>query len=282
MPAAVLAAAVAAAALYAPVIAGLVRQWYEDSATSHGILLVAAAAVVLRRSWPTLRRLPAQPSNAGAAMLALALGIFIMGSLTGDAFVLRVSLPCAIAGCLLFVGGRTWLRATLAPLALFAIAIPLPAVIETYLTMPLQLIASRVAASSLDAVQIDVVRDGNLLHLQNISLEVAEACSGLRSLTSLVAVSAVAAAVLSLSVPRTALLIAAAIPIAVFGNGLRVAATGVLATWIGEAAVNGFLHDLTGYVAFGVMCLAVVAVHLAVRWLTAHRGRAVEPAVASS
>jgi exosortase len=90
--------------------------------------------------------------------------------------------------------------------------------------------------------------------LQNITLEVADACSGLRSAQSLVSVAAVCAAIVPLSPRRGLLLMSAAIPIAVVGNGLRVAATGLLTTWIGEVAVRGTLHELTGFVACVLVC----------------------------
>jgi exosortase len=147
----------------------------------------------------------------------------------------------------------------LAPLALLTLAIPLPAVLLTQLTLPLQLMASRVAAGVLWLAHVPVVRDGNLLTLPNITLEVAEACNGMRSVVSLVSVAAMCAAVIPLSARRSAMLIAAAVPIAIVGNGLRVAATGMLALSVGDAAVRGTLHELTGFVAFVAMCIATLA-----------------------
>jgi exosortase len=90
--------------------------------------------------------------------------------------------------------------------------------------------------------------------LDQITLEVAEACSGLQSLLSLGSVAAVGAALLPLDRWGRTVMFAAVVPIAIIGNGLRVAATGWLATWIGEMAVRGFIHDATGYAAFLVMC----------------------------
>jgi exosortase len=122
-----------------------------------------------------------------------------------------------------------------------------------------------------------VVRDGNLLTLPNITLEVAEACSGLRSVISLVAVAAVCGALIPLSWKRSALLVVAAIPIAVVGNGFRVAATGILATWIGPIAVRGAIHEATGFVAFLAMCVATLAFQVLTRkggelvWARQHR-----------
>ena len=137
--------------------------------------------------------------------------------------------------------------------------------IVTHATMPLQLIASQVAAAVLQACQVPVLREGNLLMLDRVTLEVAEACSGLRSLVSLVSVTAVCAAFFSMSPRRVILLMAAAVPVAIVGNGLRVAATGLLSTWIGKAAAEGFLHDLTGYAAFVAMCAIILFLQVAAR-----------------
>jgi exosortase len=244
----------AAAAFYATVAAGLVRQWYSDPATLHGVLLVAAAVFVVRTRWTSLRTLPLAPHNGGFLLLAFAMAVYAVGTLTGEIFLLRLSLPFTAAGMILALGGSQHLRILLAPIGLLLLAIPLPAVVATTLTLPLQLIASQVAAGLLQIVQIPVTRAGNLLALPNITLEVAEACSGLRSVQSLVSVAAVCAAIVPLSASRGLLMMGAAIPIAVVGNGFRVAATGVLTTWIGEAAVRGTFHELTGFVAFVAMC----------------------------
>ncbi len=260
-----LAVGLAAGALYLPVVTGIATQWYQDPVSSHGILLTAAAALVVRRRWSMLSELPDRPSSAGFVLLGVALLVFALGSLMGDVFVLRVSLPFALCGSILALLGTAHARALAAPMVLLALAIPLPAVVVTQLTLPLQLVASRVAEGVLGVGGVEVTRAGNLLALRHITLEVAEACSGLRSVVSLVAVAAVCGAVMSLSAWRTIMLVACAIPIAVIGNGFRVAATGFLATWFGEVAVKGLIHELTGFVAFLGMCALMLAVQVLTR-----------------
>ena len=257
--------AAAAAALYGPVLSRLVVQWLQDRDSSHGPLLVIAAALVLRRRWAALRALPVDGRDVGLATLVVALFVYIVGTLGADVFLPRLSLPLAVAGCVLALGGRHQLRLTAAPLLLLLLAIPLPGVLMTWITMPLQLMSSQIAAATLQAAQIEVVRQGNLLTLPHITLEVVEACSGLQSAVSLMSVAAVTAAGLSLSGPRAAMLLAAAVPIAVVGNGLRVAGSGVLSQWLGEAALKGALHDATGYVAFLAMCGVLLAIHMGTR-----------------
>jgi len=258
VPLPVIVAIVTAIALYGSVVAGIARQWLEDSDSAYGILLVGASLFVVRRRVPTLRSLSPAPSNSGFIVVAAGLSIYLIGTITGDVFLLRVSLPIVLIGSIVALWGVACVRALLPSLALLALAVPLPALIVTRLTMPLQLIASRIAAGVLSLSHVPVVRDGNLLTLPNITLEVVEACNGLRSVVSLVAVAAICGAVVPLSIRRTTLLIAAAVPIAVVGNGLRVAATGLMALSIGDGAVGGTVHEVTGLVAFVFMCIATL------------------------
>jgi exosortase len=280
--AAVAIAAIAALGLYGSIAVGVVRQWVTDPVSSHGILLAAGAAFVVYRRRRYFQTIPIEPRNWGFGLLAVALLVYTVGALAGDLFLLRASLPIAVTGVVAALLGTRHVRALAAPLALLVLAIPLPGAIVTHLTMPLQLVASQVAAGVLQTAQIDVVRQGNLLVLDTITLEVADVCSGLRSVVSLNAIAALCGVLLSLPAQRTLLLMAAAIPIAVVGNGFRVAATGVLTTWFGEIAVRGTLHELTGVAAFLVMCAAVIGLQIVIRRpRRLHRATA-SPAVTTS
>jgi exosortase len=268
--------ATTAIALYGSVLLGIVRQWFDDTNSAYGALVAATAVVVFRRTYPTLATLPTQPRNRGFVILAAGLLTYVIGTITGDVFLLRASMPVVLFAVIVTLWGFAHVRALLAPLALLTLAIPLPAVIVTHLTLPLQLVASRVAAGTLWLAHVPVVRDGNLLTLPNITLEVAEACNGMRSVVSLVSVAAVCAALIPLSATRTVLVMAAAVPIAIVGNGFRVAATGLLALSMGEGAVSGTVHELTGFVAFVAMCIATLALlrithGRTVEWARLHR-----------
>jgi exosortase len=248
-----LAGLAAGAVLYAPVLAAMGRQWVEDTTTAHGILLAAAAAVVVYRKLPLLRRQTIQPDSAGLWVVLLGLVVYLLGTLGAEVFVQRFSFPIVAIGCVAALTGRRQARLLLGACVLLFLAIPLPAVLVTATTLPLQLFASRLAETLLAAGSIPVVRDGNLLRLDHATIEVAEACSGLRSAISLISIGAVCTALMNLSTARAAVLIALAIPIAIVGNGARVAATGYMTQWFGEWAARGLVHDLTGYAAFAAM-----------------------------
>jgi exosortase len=269
-----LAAMTAGVALYAPVVVALSRQWWDDTATAHGVLLVAAAAVVVVRKLPMLRQQPVQPDGAGLMLAAAGLLLFILGSLGAEVFVVRLSMPFVALGCVAALWGRRQARTLLSAFGLLLLAIPLPNVVVTSLTMPMQLLASRMAETLLATGGVNVVRDGNLLRLDNAMLDVAEACSGLRSVISMTAVGAICAALFRMTPGRGALLMAMSVPIAIAGNGARIAATGYLTEWFGEGAARGVPHDVMGYVAFAVMFAAIVAV---VRFTRPTRHRAAAP-----
>jgi exosortase len=255
-----LAAMTAGAALYAPVVTALCRQWIDDASTAHGILLVAAAAVVVVRKMPQLRRQPVDPDEAGLAIALVGLLVYVLGSLGAEIFVLRLSLPIVALGAVAALSGRRQARVLLSAFGLLFLAIPLPAVFVTALTLPMQLLASRMAETFLAMGGVHVIREGNLLRLDRAMLDVAEACSGLRSVISLIAVGAVCAALFGMTRRRGALLMAVGVPIAIAGNGARIAATGYMTQWFGDRAARGLAHDVTGYVAFAVMFGAMVFV----------------------
>ena len=229
------------------------RQWVSDTTTAHGILLAAAAAVVVYRKLAVLRRQTIHPDSAGVWVVLCGLVVYLLGTLGAEVFVQRFSIPIVALGCVAALAGRPQARLLLGAFALLLLAIPLPGVLVTALTLPLQLLASRLAETLIAAGNIPVVRDGNLLRLDHATIEVAEACSGLRSAISLISVGAVCTALMNLTFGRAALLMSVAVPIAIIGNGARVAATGYMTQWIGEWTARGPVHEMTGVAFFALM-----------------------------
>jgi exosortase len=170
-----------------------------------------------------------------------------------------------IAGIIVFLAGWRVLRSVAFPIGYLIFMIPLPAIVYYQLTFPLQLLASRLGASGLVALGVPTVREGNLLILPNCTLEVVEACSGVRSLLSLLAV---AVAYVYLSEPsfwKRCVLIASTIPIVIASNGLRLTATGVLSYFFGPEADSGLPHVALGLLFFAAACVALLLVHRLLR-----------------
>jgi exosortase len=237
--------------LYAGIASGLVAEWASSPDASYGIVLAAVALLVTwRRRDAFVQAIdPAAAAAPGAAVMMAGLAIYLAGQLGADLFLTRISFVVVIAGAVWFLAGRRALRSIAAPLVFVALAVPLPSLVASAVTLPLQLTASRVAEASLTATGVAVFRDGNVLELPSTALEVAEACSGLRSIISLAATS-VLLAWMDPSLPRRIAIVALSLPVAVVMNGLRIAATGLACEAWGPKAASGSWHSFSGWVTF--------------------------------
>jgi exosortase len=236
--------------------------------------LVAFAVIWRRRD--TFAHAADHSSNPapGLAILVVGLLIYLAGQLGADIFLTRVSFLAVVTGAAWFLAGPRAVRVIAAPLAFLLIAIPLPALVANAITLPLQLIASRVAETTLGAVGVPVLRDGNVLELPSTALEVAEACSGLRSIVSLAAIG-VLLAWTDPSWPRRLAIVASTLPVAIVMNGLRIAATGIAAETWGPRFASGSWHTFTGWITFVISIAVLMQLQ---RALQAGAGRPAWPA----
>jgi exosortase len=251
--------------LYFPVLRLLVRQWWDDPNYSHGFLVPVFCAYVLWECRRELLKLAPAPTSAGVLVLLGSIAVLFLGSLGAELFLARVSLLGVIIGLLLFLHGWPVVKRTMFPLSALLLMIPIPAVIYNQIVFPLQLLASRLAAATLQVIQIPVFREGNILVLPNARLEVAEACSGIRSLMSLLTIAVIYG---YLSESRTwvrwvlCLLI---VPIAVLSNSARVVFAAAGSEYIGMSAVEGTSHFLSGIFLFLVAIMMLMACHKLLR-----------------
>jgi exosortase D (VPLPA-CTERM-specific) len=249
-------------ALYLPVLERLVAQWWNDSNYSHGFLIPFFVAFVVWERRERLRRIAPQPSWIGLAVLAASVALLFVGLLGAELFITRISFLGAILGILLFLRGWPLVRALWFPLGAMLLMIPLPAIIYNQIVFPLQLLASRVAAAGLNGFHlVPVLRQGNVLILPNTQLEVAEACSGIRSLMSMFALGLVYGYYAETRGWARVLLCIAILPIAVLSNAARVMFAGVSAQYWGESSVEGLPHLISGVVLFVVATLALIGFH---------------------
>jgi exosortase len=165
-----------------------------------------------------------------------------------------------IGSVVLFTTGWRFLRVLLFPLAFLLLMIPIPAIVFNQISLPLQLLASKAAESTLQIVHIPVLREGNVIVLANTSLEVAEACSGIRSLISLVTLAIVYGYFTDARVWARVVLTLAAVPVAVVSNAARVAGTGVAAHYYGPEVAEGFFHTFSGWMLFLVAFMMLFAI----------------------
>jgi exosortase len=249
------------AGLYGSVLRDLARQWWMDANYGHGFLVPVFSAFLLWRERDRLRALPVRGATPGLAVLALGAATLVLGDIAAENFLTRISLIIVLAGLVLFHLGPDILRAVAFPLGFLVFMVPLPATLLYAVTLPLQGLAARQAAWILDLLGIPVLLEGNIIHLSQISLGVTEACSGIRSLISLVA-GAVAWAWLTL--PRgwvAVAFVASAVPITIAANAGRVVATGLIGQWFGVEYAAGFFHVLAGWVVYVFALACLLAMH---------------------
>ncbi len=261
LPLPVLAALAGVAVLFGPTFAGLAGEWWNNPDAGHGLLLVPLAAWLCWRTGLVSHRQPARV--AGLLLITFAVLLRIGGGIAAELFTQRVALLLSLAALTLFFVGWRQLLAWWLPIGLFALAIPLPAVILNQLALPLQLLASKMGAALLEMRNIPVRLAGNVILLPGHQLFVTEACSGLRSLTSLLSIGLLLGGVWLSSPWLRGMVMIAAVLVAVGMNALRVFLTGFLVFFISPAAGDGFLHLSQGWLMF-LISLCILA---GVTWL---------------
>ena len=250
----VVAAAVGAAILlmYAGVWASLVTQWSTDDNYSHGFFVVPLALYFAWERRAAFARAPVRSGPTGLLLIAGSLLVWAAGMLGSELFLTRVSMIGVIAGAIWFVWGYERARIMAFPVLFLLLMVPLPSILFNQLAFPLQLVASQVGETAITAAGVPVLREGNVLHLPARTLEVAEACSGIRSLVSLLMLAVVLGYFTEPRTPARVALALSAIPIAILANAARVAGTGLAAEWVSPAAAEGFFHTFSGWLVFVV------------------------------
>ncbi|HEV2801812.1 MAG TPA: exosortase [Pyrinomonadaceae bacterium] len=277
--------AVAAAVLfvYATVLVKLGGQWWVDENYSHGLLIPFIIGYILWSERGRLESATKRPSLVwGCVLVVGALLMLWAGTAGAELFMQRTSLVVMLAGITIYFWGWHILRLALVPLLLLALAIPIPAIIFNQIAFPLQLFASRCAVWAMRAFDIPVLRQGNVIELMPLNstvtkkLEVVEACSGIRSLMTLLTLAVVfayfthprgkgqqggglVASLKRYGTWRSAILVLSAVPIAIITNAGRVSGTGILARYYGTEVADGFFHEFSGWVVYIVAFLLLFA-----------------------
>jgi exosortase D (VPLPA-CTERM-specific) len=241
--------------LFFPVFRHLVYQWWDDENYSHGFLIPLMSGYFIWQRRGQLARFPLSPSPLGLIVLAVGVGLLLLGTTAAELFTTRVSFLVVLTGLALSFLGPQHLRMLAFPIAYLFFMIPPPAIVFNAIAFPLQLFAARTATAGLQLLDIPVLREGNLITLANTSLEVAEACSGIRSLVTLLALATTLAYFTHRGLWRSGILVVSALPIAIIANASRVAGTGILAHFYGPQVAQGFFHTFSGWFLFLVAAM---------------------------
>jgi len=236
--------------LYYHVLEKLIHDWIKYENYSHGFLVPAICAYIVWKKRENVIRLSVRPANWAIVILMTGLSLFVLGNMAAELFTMRFSMLIVIWGLIAFIfgmsiAGRLWVA-----IGYLIFMIPIPTIVWNRIAFPLKMFVTKIAVHGMGLLGIPVYAEGNIIHLSNTSLQVVDACSGMRSLTSLLALSAAFSIISTHSLPRKWLLFLSAIPIAIFLNIVRLIATAILAQHFGPDIARGFLHELSGVLVF--------------------------------
>jgi len=236
-------------ALYIEIIPDLAMEWWTVDASSYGMLIPPITLyIVYLRKHLTLS-IPTESDLRGLWLILSACLIFLAGKLSAEFFLARISFVVLLAGMTWTFWGFPRAKTLAFPFVLLATMVPLPGIVYNTAAAPLQLFASSIATTLAQALGVSIYRDGNVIHLANTSLGVAEACSGLNSLSALVVGSLLLGFLEDASALGRILLFVLSVPLAIAVNVIRVTGTAILADYHLEFAM-GFYHMLSGWLVF--------------------------------
>jgi len=237
--------------LYASTLRGLLEDWWIDPDYSHGMIVPFVVAYIIFRRSQKLKQLPVKPwMFAALAVILVSQLLFLAGYFGAEFFLQRSSIVLFLAGMVLILFGWDHLRHLALPLFLLELCIPLPTVVMNQITLPLQLIASSASEAVLRGCGIPVYRSGNILQMAHQTLNVGEACSGIRSLVSLFTLAVIMVSFFRVRLLVRIVFVASAAGVAIVANGLRISGAGVLGFYFGQRFTLGYWHLLEGWLVF--------------------------------
>ena len=254
--------------LYHRVAVKLVYDWYTIPDYSHGFLVPFFAAFLVWDKRKVLKATPIKQTWSGIILIIFSIMVLILGVYGVELFTARMSFIFLLTGLIATFFGWTMVRELRFPLLVLVLAIPFPAILFNRITFPLQLLASRIASDILPLLGVPTLHEGNVIELPVMKLEVAEACSGIRSLMSLFTLAVFYGYFLEKTTKRRVILALASIPIAVTANVARIVGTGLCVQYWDPDKALGFFHEFSGWVMFIVSLACLYLVHRAMRLIS--------------
>jgi exosortase len=260
--------AVLLSVLYYRVALKLAYDWYTLEDYSHGPFVPLFAAFLIWDKRRVLSATAVKQTWAGIPLVVFSIVVLILGVYGVELFTARISFILLVTGLVWTLFGWAMVRELRFPLLVLVLAIPFPAIIFNRITFPLQLMASRIASDILPMLGVPTLHEGNVIELPVMKLEVAEACSGIRSLMSLFTLAVFYGYFLERTTSRRIILALASIPIAVTANVARIVGTGLCVQYWDPEKALGFFHEFSGWVMFVVSLACLYLVHRAMRLIS--------------
>lgn len=253
--------------VYAPHVAGMVAVWWNDPNYSHGFLVPIISAYLIWRQRKELAEEPRKANFLGLAVMAAGLAVLVTGQLAHEFYLRRISLIPVMWGLVLLAWGWHVARRVLFAFTYLILMVPLPYLLYDAVAFPLRLVAAQAAAWGIRLFGIPVYLEGNVIHLPNLVMNVVDACSGIRSLISLLAVGVILAYLILPSRWLKVVVVLLVPPVAVFTNAVRVTMAGVLSQWVGPETLEGVMHDFVGWLVFMAGFVLLLAITLLLKRL---------------
>jgi exosortase len=263
------------AAAFWVILRGIYGSWFDPRLTmEYGVLVVPAAVSMAWMKRARLAQIPPQPSMWSIPLLLWGAAQASLGIAAHWIWISRLAFLVSLVGCIVALYGWRMARELAYPIATLILMIAPPTFLYERLTLDLQLLASRLGEAGLEALGYSVMREGNILELVNAKLSVEEACSGIRSLTSILFMCVVYDYFFVRGNVVRALILAMAVPMAILANVGRIVATGVASQYNREL-IHGATHDAFGYVSVTAAGAGCVALHMVIlrlqkTWHTRH------------
>jgi exosortase D (VPLPA-CTERM-specific) len=253
--------------LYRHVIVELIHDWATDDNYSHGFVIVPIALCFAWHKRNRLREAGSKPNSSGLLIIAGSLAVLMLGVLGNELFLTRISILGILSGTIVFLYGWRHLGILAFPIAFLVLMVPIPRIVFDQVVFPLQLLASRLAEITLVSLRVPAVREGNLIVLGSTTIEVAEACSGIRSLITLLTLATVYGYVMDQrTFVRIALMIGM-IPVAIVANGFRIAGTALAAHYYSVKAAEAFVDTFSGWILFAIAFVLLFILYRVLLWM---------------
>jgi exosortase len=255
------------------VIAALAQQWWDDPNYTHGFFVLPMALVLVWKRRKKLLEFPPEPSPLGVLVVAAGGLLYLTGVLAAELLTMRVSLVIVVLGVTLATQGVKRTRVLLFPCLFLLLMVPLPYIFYYKMTFPMQLKSSQLTAGVLSALGMPVIRTGNIIHIEDYTLEVVTACSGLRSIMTLGTLAIFVQDFLRIGSVARLVFVALVILVAILANTARLVSTAVVAAVADAETADGYLHELSGITVFLVGLALLLAAGGLMEWI-ARRGSA--------
>ena len=235
---------------FLPVYQSMVWTWFNHSDNSHGVLVPLITIYLIWQKKDAFCAYPLGSSKLGLLLLVVSLTLYLLSLAGSVAVISRAMVVTSLIGLLLFTLGKEKVSTIAFPLWFLLFMVPVPDSLLQTVAFPLQIFATKVSANIINFLNIPLYREGNMLYFATTQLEVAEACSGIRSIMAYTMLSTLFAYFIRGGWGKRIILILSAVPMALCANIVRVTGTGILAYFFGDSVAKGFLHEFSGMVVF--------------------------------